>query len=239
MLIALAAIAFFASFAIAMSGFGFALVSMAGFPNFMTVLESSAVATVLGLLVIIVNLIPLRRQIRFRLLVPVLISAVASLPVGIFFLVRLNEQVLRIGLGVVILLTLLATWLSRKQTIRKPSTWIGVAAGVVSGAFGGAYSVSGPPVALYLAGVIEDKRELKASLLFYFAIIVGMRVPFLAFAGVFTPALLRTCLVLLAPLAVGLVAGTFAFGRLSSAVVRLVLQILLAVSAVLLILRAL
>ena len=231
-------ITFFASFAITLSGFGFALVSMSVYPNFMSVATANGLASMLGLLIILINLTTLWKHIDFKLLMPVLISAALGVPVGAFLLIKLDEQILRIALGVIILLSLTLNEISGRGKVRKPSARLGIVAGFVSGAFGGAYSISGPPVTLYFSTVIEEKLTLKANLLFYFAVVVILRLPILALQKVITVSLLKTSLVLAAPLLVGLAAGLVSFRFLPSRWMRRVTQILLVVSSIILIVRA-
>lgn len=236
-LIIIASVTAFASFAIGITGFGFGLITMSVYPNFMPVPESAALVAVLGLGIIVVNLYPIRTHIRFDILWPLLVSAVAGVPVGVLVLVRFSEVVLRIGLGSLILVTLLFDVLRPKHIERKPNYAVAVVAGVVSGAFGGAFSVSGPPVVLYLSAIIRHKYELKASLLAYFFAIAILRLPFLVAGGILSVQLFRIALIVLVPLAGGLAVGMIVFRRMNEKLVRTVVRVFLAVSAILLIIR--
>lgn len=234
----LVAVTLFASFAVTLSGFGFALVSMSVYPNILPVASSNALASILGLVVILFNLITLWKYIDFKFLLPVMVAAALGTPVGAFLLIKLNEQVLRIALGTIILISLALNEITHGKAVKKPSLPLGIIAGFVSGAFGGAYSISGPPVTLYFSNVIEEKKVLKANLLFYFSVIIVARLPILAAQGVITTALAKTALILTIPLAVGLGAGLVLFRFLPSRWMRRIVQALLAVSSIVLIARA-
>jgi uncharacterized membrane protein YfcA len=122
------------------------------------------------------------------------------------------------------------------------STWrtrlVAALVGLASGALGGAFSVGGPPVVLFLNAKLRSKRAVKACLVAYFTFVISLRLPILAASGVLTgPLLLRS--VLLAPaVAAGLILGTVLHNRLSSEAVSRVIQVLLAVSAVMMIVGA-
>lgn len=256
----LAATVFFAAVAVGLTGYGFGLVAMGILPYVLTVAEANAIVGVLGLAVMVAALVPLRFVIEWRLVVPLIAGAAAGVPLGVIYLVRLDERVLRISLGVVILFALAASlWSShrarrearaaaprgpagRPETRGRPgrtlSFLLASLVGFSSGALGGAFSVGGPPIVLFLSGKLESKRAIKASLVAYFTFVIGFRLPILAASGVLTgPLLVRSAIVSPAVVA-GLVLGTIMHNRLSSEMVRRVIQVLLAASATMMIVGA-
>ena len=230
-------ITFASSFVISITGFGFGLVSMSVFPLLMSVREANMLTTLLALPVILINLIPSWRSMKPKILLPLMAFTLVGAPLGIFFLVRLNERYLLLGLGVVIILTLALNAFRSNEREWKPRLWLAAIAGTVGGAFGGAYATSGPPITLYLSGIIKGKVELKTNLLAYFLFIVVIRLIFFGFVGMFTSELMRNFLIALFPLAAGIAAGTLLFKRLSSRWIHRIVQALLCVSAVILISR--
>jgi uncharacterized membrane protein YfcA len=234
----LAAAACAAALVMSVSGFGFGLVSMGFYPLFMPLQHANVIVSALGIPMVVVNLVSIRHRVNFKVLWPILIGAAVGVPAGIWGLVRIPENVLLIGLGALILVTLLTLELAAKGRSWKPSLPGAGAAGLVGGAFGGAYSISGPPVILYLTTIFEDKNELKANLLAYFLIQIGFRFILLAAGGIVTLELLKMALFLLLPTAVGMVIGTIIFKRISSPTMRRIAQVLLAVSSIVLIVRA-
>ena len=227
-----------ASFTIALTGFGFGLISMSIYPNFMRVDQAAALVGILALIIVAVSLMPIRRYIRVSLLWPLIVGATVGVPIGVFLLVQLDERLLRIGLGATILVTLGADMLRKRTKERKKSTAFAILAGVVSGAFGGAFSVSGPPVVLYLSSIVKHKYELKANLLFYFLFVAVLRLPAFLFSGVLTMTVLRISLIVAIPLILGIVIGSIAFKRLEQERFRIGVRILLAASAISLVIRA-
>ena len=231
-------ITFISSLVISLTGFGFALVAMSVFPLFMTMEEANVLVTVLALPVIAINLFPAWRAVKLRILLPVLLSTAFALPLGIWFLVRLDERFLLIGLGAVILLALFANSLGSHNRIIKPSIWAAVVFGSVSGAFGGAYSTSGPPITLYFSRILTDKNELKANQLAHFLFVVIIKLTVFGFGGFITGELVKRALFLLIPLLFGMVAGVFLFKYLSSEWVRLIVSLFLGFSSIIMIVRA-
>jgi uncharacterized protein len=228
----------FAAFVMSLTGFGYGLVAMGAYPNVMGVAEANFLTSSLAIVVIVINLIPIRRSIRFKILWPILLSALVGIPFGVYGLVHLDERVLRIALGSFILVSLAVNVFLSGGRIRKPNTLVALVAGLLSGALGGAFSISGPPLTFYLSSVLEDKEELKANQLFYFLLTVSARIPLLVAGGVVTRDLSLTAAILVVPMIFGLIVGMFAYSRMPSLWVRRVVQVLLAVSAVSLIVRA-
>jgi uncharacterized protein len=258
-----AAIAFLlASLAIGLTGYGFGLVAMGFLPYVFTVAEANAVVVPLGWLITVVALVPLRRHVSLAMLWPLFLGAVVGVPLGVVYLVRLDERILRVSLGVIILLALAASLYVAARTRRETSTTtrrtagsgardrvertprgpvarlLAVAVGVVSGSFGGAFSVSGPPVVVYINEVHRDKTVIKANLLAYFVFLISVRVPLLVVSDVLTADLLLVAVLMLPSVALGLWVGTLLHNRLPTHIVRYCIQSLLAVSAVLLIVGA-
>ncbi len=222
-----------------LAGFGFGLVSMGFFPLFMPLVDANVLASLLVVPVILMNLIPIFRHLKLKTLLPIVVGTVAGTPVGIWGLVHLNERVLLIGLGAVILIALAINELSAKGRARKPSIPVAFGVGLLGGAFGGAYSISGPPITLYLTSVLDGKNELKANLLLYFLLQIGFRFVFLTAGGIATFDHVKTAALLVLPLAAGIGIGMALFNRVSSKATRRITQGLLVFSSVMLIIRAL
>ena len=239
----------FASFSMGLTGFGFALVAMGVLPYVMTVAQANGVVLILAMIVCLVGVVPIRKKVRLDVLRPVWAGALLGTPLGVFYLVELNETVLRISLGAVILLAIAGSLLQGRD--RDPeqsdqasgSPWKGrltaAGVGVLSGAFGGAFSVGGPPIVLYLNSTISEKTEIKASLFGFFIVNMLLRGPLLIANGIVTRETLLLSALSLPALAVGLSVGTLLHDRLETRVVRIIIQVLLIISATLLILNAL
>ena len=234
----LSAITLFAAFVQGLSGFGFTLVMMSFVTIFLPVDESAVIVTILVMPLVFVNLIMLRKHVNFKRVLPVLITMLIGLPIGILGLVRLSEGVLLLSLGVFVIITVVINEITVRGKTRNLGVPAAAAAGLLSGMFGGAFAVSGPPIALYFTMTVEEKRELKASMLFIMMVQIALRLMILILAGLAGPDLAKTCLILAVPLAAGAFAGLGLFNRAPSALIRRIVQILLVVSSTLLIIRA-
>lgn len=234
----LSGITLFASFVMSLSGFGFNLISMGFFTLFLAVREANVLVTFLMLPIIMVNLIILRKDIRLKSVLPVLIAAVAGLPIGVWGLVRLNERVLLVGLGAIILAAIVVNEITARGKARKPNIPAGIVAGLIGGLFGGAYAATGPPVVFYFSATMENKRELKAALLLVFFAQGFIRLIILAAGGIVSAGLAKSGLILLTPMVIGTVAGIILFNHVSSVWMRRIIQVILSISAVTLIIRA-
>jgi hypothetical protein len=247
----------FASLAMGLTGFGFGLVAMGILPFVMTVADANAVVVVLGLVVATLALLEVRRHVQFGLLWPLWLGSLIGVPLGVVYLVRLPEPALRLSLGLVILIAIGATFLRGRASgagdspdatgevsaapasgrrVRLGARTIGgrlagVLVGVAGGALGGAFSVGGPPVVIYFGMVLTEKTEIKASLLAYFVFTILVRTPLLLAEAVITPSSLLTSALALPFLLTGLFAGSRLHNRLASEKARIVIMILLAVSA--------
>lgn len=241
-----------ASFAVGLTGYGFGLIAMGILPYVMPVSAANGVVVPLALVVTVVGIVPLARELRFSILWPLFVGAAIGVPMGVVYLVRLNEGVLRLSLGVVILVALAgsvfaslrARWgppgdaharETRPGTASPAARIVAIVVGAVSGAFGGAFSVSGPPVVLYFSEVLAGKRAVKAHLLAYFVFVVAARLPILAVSGVINRETLGLGAPMLPVVGLGLWMGTLLHDRLPAQSVRRIIQALLAVSATLLI----
>lgn len=258
----IAAVAFlFAAFAIGLTGYGFGLVAMGFLPYVFTVAEANAIVVPLGWLITVAALVPLRHHVDLRMLWPLALGALVGVPLGVVYLVRLDERVLRASLGAIILIALAASVYVARRAARDAAGGgseagagestsasrrvqstagrvLAVAVGVVSGSFGGAFSVSGPPVVVYINEVRREKSAIKANLLAYFTFLITTRIPYLVVSGVMTADILLTAAMMLPSVGLGLWVGTLLHNRLPTRVVRYFIQGLLAVSAVLLIVGA-
>ena len=239
LILVLSAVTLFASLVIGLTGMGFGIVAMGFFPLFMPISESNVIVSILAVPVILVNFITIRKHNQLKILLPLLITTLACVPIGVWGLVRLNERVLLIGLGAIILLSLVASQIAFRGGIRKPSVPLAVTAGVLSGTFGGAYSISGPPAALYLTAVLTEKKELKASLLFVFLVQIIFRLILLFARGIGTGTNLKMAAILMVPVVLGYLISIPLFSRIPAVWIRRLTQGMLAVSSVMLIIRAL
>lgn len=155
------------------------------------------------------------RHIEVRAAAGLIASAFAGIPIGVFLLVRVNDQVVRAILGLVIAgfasYSLLAKRLPRLDAGER--AWL-VGAGFLSGVLGGAYGMNGPPLAIYGSLRGWSPQQFRATLQGYFlaASLAGLAA-YVA-AGVWRPAITRYSLLSLPLVCLGVWMGHLLSRRL-------------------------
>lgn len=155
----------------ALSGFGFGIFAMSLLPYFMPSYGLSiAVVNVAMLLGTAPLAYQRRKEARWRLIGPLLIGYVVSNALAVYFVYRQPEALLFHLLGILLLLlSAYFTFFGNRLRLRAtPLT--GIAAGVLSGAMNGLFSMGGPPVALYLLSATENEKQYLACTLNYFLV---------------------------------------------------------------------
>ncbi|MEX2445630.1 MAG: sulfite exporter TauE/SafE family protein [Alkalispirochaeta sp.] len=213
------------------TGFGFAVVLMGFYPLLLGVRSANVVVTLIGLIVPIYLIYPLLGDLRWKVLMPVVVGTVLGIPLGVWGLVRLDETVLMRALGIFIALYLgYDIFLKARLNYRTPSQ-MGYLAGVVGGAFAGAFTAGGPPVVAFLASLDLTKHQLKANILAFIVFATVYKVFFFAYHELMTWKMVIYAAVLLLPTFAGVIAGQKLFDRISTPLFQRVVQALLLTSA--------
>jgi uncharacterized membrane protein YfcA len=131
-----------------LSGFGFALVVMPLAVHLLGIHTAAPLVAMSALTLNIVNVFRYRQSLDFSEIKRLGLLTVLGIPVGVWALGALDEQVVKVGLGVVLAGYALFSLL--KPTAARPISrkWA-YPAGFIAGALGGAYNTSGPPLILY------------------------------------------------------------------------------------------
>jgi uncharacterized membrane protein YfcA len=212
------------------TGFGGALVMTPPLALLFGPVIAVPVALLLESLVAAPMLVHTRRQMRWRVIVPILATACATVPVGAYVLMTADPQALRRAIAAIVIvfsLLLLRGW--RYAGRQRIATSIGV--GALSGAMAGATSIGGPPVILYLLSGPDPVAMTRANLTLFVAVTSLAAIVALWANGVLGARAAWTGLALAPGYYAGLVAGTRAFARFNDARFRqFTLLLLIAVS---------
>ena len=188
------------------TGFGIAL---AGVPLLALVAEPRLVVPSIMLLQIasgVQNLVQDRRHIDVRLLLPLLPGAVLGIVPGLWLLLWLAADVVRLGIGMLVMATvlLLARGFRLERPPRPPTL---VALGAASGLLNGLAAMAGPPMIALLFALRRPPEIIRATLAgyFFFTGFVGLGMALLQ--GVIAPGELWFALALLPALFIGLALG--------------------------------
>jgi len=184
------------------SGFGFAMIGVAGIS--LTAPPDVAIPTVLILEVIVGLLLlpPVIRQIEWRPVLTLLAGAIVLTPIGAIVLIRIPADLARVGIAIVIALAAILL-LRSKGTRPAPGDAATVGVGGIAGLLNGAFGISGPPIALFFFGTERGAHVSRASMMACFLALDLVAVASFGVGGLIDRDVLITVLFCLPALAIG------------------------------------
>jgi uncharacterized membrane protein YfcA len=229
-------IAFFGE---SMFGFGGGLIAIPLLSIFMSV--SNAVTLVLvsqfcmGLLIF-----GAYKDIDKPVVLPITASLILGTVAGTLMLSAINPNFLRLTLAVLIIIFLVKTYFVNGLVIgKKHKSIAGNIAGLGGGLFQGLIGTGGPVLTMYLPAVIKEKAAMRASLIYLFFIGSIVRVVISVPEGLFTEQLIRTAAIVLPFFLLAITLGQINHNKVSESFYRQAINLVLLVSAVALIAKAL
>lgn len=230
-LVAAVAIAFVAATTQSVTGFGFALVMA---PVLAAIWDPKAAVPATLLLALgsnLAQLVGVHGQVTRWRLPGLYLGLIVGIPLGVFFLDRVDTDTLQVTVGVVVFA---ATVLLYTQPAIDPghdTLWLRLGAGTIGGALSAATSMGGPPVVLYLLGRETEIERYRATLLAYFLPTGVLASLALLIVGRVDVDVLTVVACGLPAVAVGIVAGNWLRGHLNAGRFRIVVVgVLLATS---------
>lgn len=150
-------------------GFGNALIAMPLLVLILGVKTAAPLVALVGIIIALVMLLRERRELDFKAAIYLILSTLAGIPLGLFFLKSTPEYIVKMILGLV----LIGFGLYNLFGLRLPPLKKGYLVfpfGFIAGILGGAYNTNGPPVVIY--GVMRgwSKERFRATLQGYFLI---------------------------------------------------------------------
>lgn len=152
------------------TGLGFALVASPFLVLIATPHQGVLLANMLSLVINLVMLALLWRRVNVRRALSLAIPALALVPVGAWAGTLVATRALYIGIGVLVLVALAATVLSRHALVQ-PDLAATVAAGAASGFMNVTAGVGGPAITVYAIATRWDHTEFVATVQLYFALL--------------------------------------------------------------------
>jgi len=235
--IIIAATVFLGSAVTGTAGFGFGIVSMSILPFVMSVKIANPMVSIYAIVIFGIMNLQFRKSISWSKSLPLVIGSVVGIPVGVLGLIYLDETLMRRLIGGFITLYVAYSLTLGRRALKGINPKWGYLAGFLGGCTGGAFNTSGPPVAIYLSAQPWDKGDIKNTLQFYFLFNYVYKVTILFFSGLLTKEILLYNLYFSPFLLVGMFVGWMVFTRLRNDIFRWLILVLLAVSAVLLIVK--
>jgi uncharacterized membrane protein YfcA len=167
-------------------------------------------------------------------------GAIAGVTIGTFFIINVSPSVLKRGLGVIVLLFVLYK-LFEKQILGKmkykPQAWHGLLTGIVAGFSSALAQIGGPPVTIYLLMQDITPRVFIATSALFFFILNWIKVPYYIYAHILSWQNIVQIIWLLPVVPVGVWVGKWLADKLNKETFEYVIIALLALTAILLIVR--
>ena len=142
------AVIFAGCFTQSVSGFGVALVTMALLPSLIGLQAATPLVALVALTLEAIMLLRYHESLQIKSILGLLGASLITIPVGVIYLHRLDENVALFVLGLVLTLYALYALIGFRLPELKHPIWAWTF-GVASGLLGGAYNISGPPVIVY------------------------------------------------------------------------------------------
>lgn len=229
------------AFTMSFAGFGFALVSVPLLGIFLPIKVAVTLQFPYCLGLFMYQAWHYRAHFDWNQMRPLFLGTALGMPLGAYFLHNLPEATLKRALAIFIALVLVfnslpASKFLMERVARNP--WWGRACGFISGSFFGAYTIGGPPAAVYIMSVTNDPLKAKSFLASFFTIQFVLIGFVYGAAGMFSWQGLRTSLIFSPAVALGSLAGFWAFGKASPQLYCQVVALMLLLAAALLWWRA-
>lgn len=223
-----------------LAGFGTSLFALGWLLQVMPPREAVAIALACSIATGVPGVWQVRRSINPRRLGVFLVPALAGIPLGLMALDIIDTRILSMFVGAM-LLVYGGYFAVRRNLPAISGRWLALEAGIgfIGGVLGAMAGLSGALPSMWLAMRPWPKGEQRGILQPFNMVILGLATVLLALDGGFDAQVLRNLLLALPASAVGAAIGLWLFGRLSDLGYRRLLILLMLVSGLSLLARAL
>jgi uncharacterized membrane protein YfcA len=230
-----------ASFVQRTTGFGFGIFIMTALPFLMpSYAEAVTLSGILSLTSSTVVMIKYLKYVNWKRLLPVLATFLVTSALAIVLLDRIEGRTMRMILGLILILVSLyfSFFKEKLQKIIRPTSAWQMGTGSVSGIMGGLFGMQGPPVVLYLINSEPDKNHYMGMIQTYAVLTNVIMLAVRAYSGYVTPAVGVAYLYSAGGLAIGVLAGNWAFRRLSNNIFTYVVYAYIGISGLVILLSS-
>lgn len=158
-------------------GFGESLIAVPLLLFWIPIKTAVPLSVLMSIVIAAIILVQDRKQVHFHSAKWLILFAALGIPIGLFLLVYGNENLIKSGLGIIIILYSTYSIFSKRNFKLETDNkiWLFIC-GFLSGVFGGAYGLNGPPLVLYGNMRHWTAKHFRATLQAYFlpASIIGM-----------------------------------------------------------------
>ncbi len=167
LIITILIIVFFSTLTRSTFGFGDALIAMPLLALFIDIKTAVPLIALIAFFIAFSILIKNIRKVEFKSAWRLIISSLFGIPIGLWYLEDINEQTIKLILGIIVLIFALYSLL--KPRLHKLKTehyaWF---FGFFAGILGGAYNTNGPPIVIYSSLKKWKPENFRATLQGYF-----------------------------------------------------------------------
>ena len=222
-------------------GFGFGIFIMTALPFLMP--SYGEAVTLSGLLSLTSATIVMVKYLKFvtwKRLLPIVASFIIFSTIAICLLDKIEGQAMRRILGITLILTSLyfSFFKARLQKLIRPTKGWQYGTGAASGIMGGLFAMHGPPVVLYLIVSEPDKDHYMGMIQTYAVVTNITMLAVRAFNGYVTPAVGSSYIYSLIGLAIGVIAGNWAFKHIPNRLFTYIVYAYIGVSGLIILLTA-
>lgn len=162
-------IIFIATLVRSIFGFGESLLGVPLMLFFIPVETAVPICVLISVFVAAVLLVQNRKKVQFKSAKWLIVFAVLGVPIGLFGLVYLDEIVVKVGLGgLIVAYSVYSLIGGRVLKLHSDSMFWLFICGFLSGVFGGAYGLNGPPIVIYGDMRSWTPSHFRATLQAYF-----------------------------------------------------------------------
>ena len=220
-------IVFLAGFTQGLSGFGSILLSLPLLAIFLDIKTVIPLVALIAFCITIILFIQLWEHLDWKKIYPLFFGALPGIPLGVFFLKKLDKDLIQWILGIILISYSLYGLFFRSTNKQMGEGW-GYLFGFFSGCLGGALSAAGPPVIVYISLQTWSKDTIKVTLQGFFLVSGAIVVFFQALSGLTTIVVLRYFLISLPLIFLGTYTGSIFYGKIQEEHYKKVMLILLA-----------
>lgn len=160
---------FLAALSQTIAGFGAPLISMPFLIRWLGLEVATPLTTLIGLFTSVALLAYYRTHLNLRAVSRLILSALFGVPVGAFFLTRVDIEIVNILLAVVLIAYSLYSFFGPATPEIKGAYWE-YAFGFIAGVMGGAFNISGPIVVMYAAFRHWRPEEFRSNVQGFFMV---------------------------------------------------------------------
>ncbi|MEA2096225.1 MAG: sulfite exporter TauE/SafE family protein [Candidatus Cloacimonadota bacterium] len=199
---------FFSAVLQGLTGFGFSILAVPLITLFISPKIAVPILLIYSMIINIVVLYSTRKAVNLKKIWILLAAGIITMPLGTHLLVIMNENILKIFIGSMILVFGILLLIGfRKQFANEKLAMLPV--GILSGLLGGSISISGPPIILFLSNQNMDKHTFRGNLSAYFFILNLFTIPVYYLNGLLTKEVWNYSLTFFPGLLIGVFVGSF------------------------------